>query len=101
MTQGRTKTLVLALLAISLLGVGVFAMANGFGRNDPADCHCSTSIEDCPYGIERDADGDGIVNCADEDWSRPLDGSGYGQTTGYGTGLRNGNSYGRGLCRQN
>ncbi len=41
MTQGRTKTLVLALLAISLLGVGVFAMAHGFGRNDPADGGCS------------------------------------------------------------
>jgi len=97
MTRGRTKTLVLALLAISLLVVGVFAMAHGFGRNDPADWHCSESIEDCPYAAERDADGDGIVNCADEDWSRPLDGSGYGRSAEYG--LRSG--YGRALCWQN
>jgi len=101
MTQGRTKTLVLALLAISLLGVGVFAMAHGFGRNDPADGGCSRPIEECPYGAERDADGDGIVNCEDEDWSRPLDGSGYGQSAGYGNGLRTGSGYGPGHCWQN
>ena len=94
MTKGRTKTLILALLAISLLAIGVFAMAHGFGRNDPGDWHCSGPTEDCPYGAERDADGDGIVNCADEDWSRPLDGSGYGQSAGYG--LQSG--YGRGHC---
>ena len=99
MTRGRTKTLVLALLAISLLAIGVFAMANGFGRGETADCRCSGSTEDCPYESERDADGDGIVNCADEDWSRPLDGSGYGQTGGYG--LRTGGGYGRALCWQN
>jgi len=101
MTRGRTKTLVLALLAISLLVVGVFAMAHGFGRGETADCRCSGSTEDCPYAAERDADGDGIVNCVDEDWSRPLDGSGYGQSEGYGNGLRNGSGYGRGLCWQN
>jgi len=99
MTRGRTKTLVLALLAISLLVVGVFAMAHGFGRDEPADWHCSTSLETCPYAAERDADGDGIVNCADEDWGRPLDGSGYGQAAGYG--LRAGSGCGRGLCWQN
>ncbi|HUT87509.1 MAG TPA: hypothetical protein VMX15_05445 [Candidatus Heimdallarchaeota archaeon] len=100
MTRGRTKTLVLALLAISLLVVGVFAMAHGLGRGETADWHCSGPIEDCPYGAERDADGDGIVNCADEDWSRPLAGSGYGQSAEYG--LRNGSGYGpRGLCWQN
>ncbi len=101
MTRGRSKTLVLALLAISLLVIGVFAMAHGFGRGEAADWHCSGPTEDCPYAVERDADGDGIVNCEDEDWSRPLDGSGYGQTTGYGNGLRNGSGYGRGHCWQN
>lgn len=101
MTQGRTKTLVLALLAISLLGVGVFAMAHGFGRNDPANWGCNRPIEDCPYGIEQDAVGDGIVNREEEDWSGPLDGSGYGQTAGYGIGLRNSNGYGPGHCWQN
>lgn len=101
MTRGRTKTLVLALLAVSLLLVGAFAMAHSFGRDDPANGGCNRPIEDCPYGIEQDAVGDGIVNREDEDWSRPLDGSGYGQTTGYGNGLRNGNGYGRGLCWQN
>jgi len=98
MTKGRAKTLILALLTISLLAVGVYALANGFGRGETVDCRCGGSTEGCPYESERDADGDGILNCADEDWSRPLDGSGYGQ--GAGCGLRGG-GYGRRLCRQN
>ena len=99
MTRGRSKTLILALLAISLLVVGVFAMAHGFGRGEPVDRHCNGPMKDCPYESERDADGDGIVNCADEDWSRPLDGSGYGQSAE--CGLRTGSGYGRALCWQN
>lgn len=37
------------------------------------------------YSWFRDADGDGIPNCLDEDWVRPLDGSGYqlGQRFGF------------------
>ena len=101
MTTGRTKTLVLALLAISLLAIGVYAMAHGFGRNGPADEGCYRPTEGCPYGLGRDADGDGVLNCADEDWSRPLDGSGYGPTTGCGTGPRSGNGYGPGHCWEN
>ena len=94
----RTKTLILALLTIGLLATGVLALANSFGKGETVDCRCGGSIEGCPCESERDADGDGIVNCADEDWSRPLDGSGYGQ--GAGCGLRRG-GYGSGLCQQN
>lgn len=35
----------------------------------------------------RDADGDGIPNCQDPDWSRPLDGSGYRAQAGKGAGI--------------
>jgi hypothetical protein len=30
----------------------------------------------------RDADGDGIPNCLDDDWERPQDGTGYGIKNG-------------------
>ncbi len=30
----------------------------------------------------RDADGDGIPNCLDDDWERPQNGTGYGQNNG-------------------
>ena len=32
----------------------------------------------------RDADGDGIPNCLDEDWVRPQDGTGYMLGNGFG-----------------
>lgn len=41
----------------------------------------------------RDADGDGIPNCLDEDWIRPMDGTGYRLGQGFGLLL--------GLCRGN
>ena len=37
--------------------------------------------------LARDADGDGIPNCQDPDWSRPLDGSGYKAQAGKGAGM--------------
>jgi hypothetical protein len=45
-----------------------FVDENGDGINDRA----------------RDADGDGIPNCQDPDWTRPLDGSGYQARAGQG-----------------
>ena len=38
----------------------------------------------------RDADGDGIPNCQDPDWSRPLDGSGYKAQSKMGQGQKAG-----------
>jgi hypothetical protein len=34
--------------------------------------------------LARDADGDGVPNCQDPDWTRPLDGSGYRAQAGKG-----------------
>jgi len=36
--------------------------------------------------LARDADGDGIPNCQDPDWSRPQDGTGYKAQAGKGAG---------------
>jgi len=36
--------------------------------------------------LARDADGDGVPNCQDPDWTRPLDGSGYKAQAGKGAG---------------
>jgi hypothetical protein len=44
--------------------------------------------------LAKDADGDGIPNCQDPDWTRPLDGSGYKVQArkGAGGGMAAGNS---------
>lgn len=40
----------------------------------------------------RDADGDGIPNCLDDDWVPPQDGSGYQAKHGNGAGSSNSNT---------
>jgi len=76
----------IALAAISLLAVGVVAIAgNGFGNsaewNVPAgtagDCgSCEADrAADCA-GTERDAEGNGICNSEDPDRARPASGKG-------------------------
>ncbi len=42
----------------------------------------------------RDADGDGIANCQDKDWVRPMDGTGIGAKAG--KGARGGRGFGKG-----
>jgi hypothetical protein len=84
--MNKTRSLIAGLMIVSLLAVGVVAVAgNGFGSS------ASVGAQQAEAGTcnlyERDADGDGIVNCEDADWVRPLDGSGYGQTQGYGQNL--------------
>ncbi len=82
---------------VSLLAVGVVALAeNGFGGKGSADWAAARAAGECTCDGERDVDGDGIPNCDDEDFVRPLDGSGYGQMQGYGRGLRDGS--GNGMC---
>lgn len=41
------------------------------------------------YEWFRDADGDGIPNCLDDDWTRPQDGTGYQDKHGAGSGNSN------------
>jgi len=71
----RTKTLIVGMLVLSLLAFGIVALAaNGFGKGGSPD---QAGAGSGTYLQERDSDGDGIMNCDDLDWTRPLDGSGY------------------------
>ncbi len=71
----RTKTLIIGVLVLSLLAFGIVAIAaNGFGKGGQTD---QARAGAGSYLQQRDSDGDGIMNCDDPDWTRPLDGSGY------------------------
>jgi hypothetical protein len=67
--------LILLVLAISM-AVGVPQASAGTGNGDSHS-----------YKWLRDADGDGIPNGLDEDWVRPLDGSGHQMKYGFGSPL--------------
>jgi hypothetical protein len=50
----------------------------------------------------RDADGDGIPNCLDDDWAPPQDGTGYQDKHGFGSGNSSamaGNGQGQGITQ--
>jgi len=90
----KTKSLIIGMLVLSLLAFGIVAVAaNGLGKSGPTD---QAGAGTGTYLQERDSDGDGIMNCDDPDWTRPLDGSGYGTMNGNGAhdgsgqGLRHG-----------
>ena len=84
--MNKTRSLILGLMIVSLLAVGVVAVAgNGFGSSVSVGAQ-QASAGTCSL-YERDADGDGIVNSEDADWVRPLDGSGYGHNQGHGQNL--------------
>jgi len=96
MTKGRFGKMVTGALVISLLAVGLVVLAeNGFGGKGSDDWSAARATGECTQLSERDADGDGIANCDDLDWVRPLDGSGYGRMQGYGVGLRDGSGLGQ------
>ena len=83
--MNKVRNLIVGLTIVSLLAVGIVAVAgNGFsGTTDWAPQQQATG--DCDL-YARDADGDGIVNSEDADWTQPLDGSGYGKFEGMGQG---------------
>jgi len=64
-------------MVLGLLVTGVVGLAGG---NGPMDGSCDDQLE-------RDHDNDGILNCNDEDYTPPGDGSGYGATGEKGQGL--------------
>lgn len=68
--QTKTQAKVQAKSEFRLRNMAAFVDENGDGIND----------------LARDADGDGIPNCQDPDWTRPLDGSGYKAQAGRGAG---------------
>jgi len=102
--MNKMKTVVISILAVSILVVGLVAFAgNRFGSGSIAQVPGQTDGT-CPYLNQYDADGDGILNCEDDDWEAPMDGTGYGamngngQRLGNGSGLGRGNGNGTGIC---
>jgi len=100
--MNRMRSWLVGLTIVSLLAVGVAAVAgNGFGNGASSRGSHPAGSGDCD-GQERDADGDGVVNSADADWARPLGGSGHGAIKGYGLNLsanRPLDGSGYGACR--
>ena len=81
------KNWIVGLAVVALLAVGIVALAgNGFGASMTNWSPQQAETGGCDLH-QRDADGDGILNSEDLDWVRPMDGSGYGECTGYGQGL--------------
>ena len=74
----NTWKLMAGLAAVAILAAGIVALAgNGFGGNNGGYQSQAGSGSTCPCEASRDADGDGIPNAQDPDWTRPLDGTGY------------------------
>ena len=98
--MNKMRNWMVGLTIVSLLAVGVVAVGgNGFGARATSEPP-RAAIGDCDLN-ERDTDGDGVLNCEDPDWVRPLDGSGYGESRGYGQNLSgnrplNGSGFGAG-----
>jgi hypothetical protein len=102
--MNKIRNLIVGLTLVSLLAVGVVAVAgNGFGASTTFEQQ-KAATGDCALQ-ERDSDGDGILNSEDPDWVRPLDGSGYGERRGNarsgpmdgsGFGARQGGGLGQG-----
>lgn len=77
LTNKNTLLAIVSVMVVGLLVTGVVGLAVG---NDPMDGSCDEPLE-------RDYDGDGILNHEDEDWTPPEDGSGYGANGEKGQGL--------------
>ena len=83
--MNKVRNVIAGLTIVSLLAVGLVAVAgNGLGGST-AWAPQQQESGDCDLH-ERDADGDGILNSDDSDWTQPLDGSGYGKSEGFGRG---------------
>jgi len=94
--MNKIRNLIVGLTLVSLLAVGVVAVAgSGFGASTTFEPQ-QAATGDCSLQ-ERDSDGDGILNSEDSDWVRPLDGSGYGEKQGNaGNGPLDGSGFGQG-----
>ena len=92
--MNKIRNLIVGLTLVSLLAVGVVAVAgNGFGASTTFVPQ-NAATGDCGLH-ERDSDGDGILNSEDTDWVRPMDGSGYGERQGNaGNGPMDGSGFG-------
>ena len=100
----KIMTVVISILALSILVVGLAAFAgNGFGSGSAVPAGNQTT-ETRLYLNQYDADGDGVLNCDDPDWQASMDGTGYGaengqgQRLGDGSGLGSAHGYGQRLA---
>jgi len=90
----KIKTVVISILALSILVVGLAVFAgNGYGSQSAVPAANQTG-ETCLYQNQYDADGDRILNCEDADWVAPMDGTGYGAANGQGQRLGDGSGLG-------
>ena len=90
----KIKTVVISILTVSIFVVGLAAFAgNGYG-SDSAVPAANQTNEARLYQNQYDADGDGILNCEDDDWTAPMDGTGYGAMNGNGQRLGDGSGSG-------
>jgi len=81
----NTWKLMTGLAVVAVLAVGIVVLAgNGFGESNQGDQSQAGRASACLCEASRDADGDGIPNAQDPDWSRPLDGTGYQGGAGCG-----------------
>ena len=90
----KVKKIVIGMLMISLLTVGVIALAgNGFGEGIKAT---NNTVAERPLDCSGDGEMNGYGQSLNDD--RPLDGSGYGARAGGGMGARSGLGNGLGEC---
>ena len=90
----KIKTVVISMLALSILVVGLAAFAgNGFGSGGAVQAGNQTDKARL-YLNQYDTDGDGILNCDDPDWQAPMDGTGYGASNGNRQHLGDGSGQG-------
>lgn len=85
----NTHRLILGITAVAILAMGIVVLAgNGFGESNGGYQNQLGSASVCLCEASRDADGDGIPNGQDPDWTCPLDGTGYqgGAGGGYDSG---------------
>jgi len=95
--MSKTRNWIVGLTIVSLLAVGVLALAgSGFGGGAADWALQSASPGECRHDA-RDADGDGVPNADDLDWTCPQDGSGCNGAGGIGCALR-GRSLDRSGC---
>jgi len=87
------KSVALTVLFAFLLVIGA-SQAMASGPKGPRNKDCDNPIANI-YNWLRDADGDGIPNCEDDDWVAPQDGTGYGKGGGTADGAPTDNSSGK------
>jgi len=90
----KIKTVVISILALSILVVGLAVFAgNGYGAGSAVPGANQTDGTQL-FLNQQDSDGDGILNCEDADWVAPMDGTGYGAANGQGHRLGDGSGLG-------